>query len=93
MGVVIHPQLIRNGQEQGVGGGDGFVRGKLLDEYGGLGGVRAAEDRAGVRVDVANLVLVASVASEVGPVAVVDQREDAAADRDARLPLVPGLLP
>src|SRR5439155_23970366 len=59
----------------------------------GLVGVRAAKDCASVRVDVADLVLVASVASEVGSIALVDEREDAAAHRDARLTLVPGLLP
>src|SRR4029453_8478425 len=33
MGVVVHAQLIRNGQEQGVGGGDGLVGGELFDEH------------------------------------------------------------
>ena len=64
-----------------------------FDQHVGFGGVRAAEDRARVGVDVADLVLVAPVASEVGAVAVVDEREDAAAHGDARLSLVPGLLP
>ena len=59
----------------------------------GFAGVRSAEDGAGVGVDVADLILVASVASEVGPVEIVDERKDAAAHGDARLTLVPGLLP
>ena len=67
--------------------------GEFLDQHVGFRGVRAAEDGARVRVDVADLVLVAGVASEVRPVAVVDEREDAAADRHARLTPVSGLLP
>src|SRR6185503_9406922 len=50
-------------------------------------------DGARVRVDVTDLVLAASVASKVGAVAVVDEREDATAHRDTRLTLVPGLFP
>jgi len=46
-----------------------------------------------VRVDVADLVPVAGVASEVRQVAVVDEREDAAADRHAWLTTMAGVLP
>src|SRR5215831_3352447 len=63
VGVVLHAQLVRDGQEQRVGGGDGLVRGELFDQHIGLGGVRAAEDRTGIRVDEADLVLVAGVAA------------------------------
>src|SRR5581483_7453863 len=51
------------------------------------------EDRAGVRVDVADVIAGAPLTSEVSAVAFVDQREDAAADGDARLTPVAGLLP
>ena len=54
VGVVVDAQLVRDGQEQRVGGGDGLVLGELFDQHIGLGGVRAAENRAGVRVDVAD---------------------------------------
>ena len=94
VGVVVDAELVRHGQQQRVGRRDRLVLRELLDQHVGLGGVRAAEDGARVRVDVADLVLVSRrVASEVRPVAVVDEREDAAAHRDARLALVPGLLP
>ena len=61
MGVVVDAELVRDGQEQRVGRGDGLVRRELLDQHVGLGGVAAAEDGAGVLVDVADLVLLASV--------------------------------
>src|SRR5215813_1754806 len=90
--VVVHTQLVRDSQEQRIGSGDGFVPGELFDQDVGLRGVRAAEDGAGGRVDVADLILVPSVAAEVGAVAVVDEREDAAANRHARFTPMPGLL-
>ena len=58
---------------------------ELLDQPVGLVGVGPAEDRAGVRLDVADRVGALARAAEVAPVLVVDQREDAAADRDPRL--------
>ena len=54
--------------------------------------VRAASSAAEA-VSGADLVLVVAIAPEVGPVAIVDQRKDAAADRHPRLALVPGLFP
>src|SRR6185436_6141855 len=55
---------------------------------------RAAEDRAGIGVDVADLVLlVAAAAAEVGAITVVDERKDAATHRHARLAFVSRLLP
>src|SRR5436190_20833902 len=73
--VIVHAQLVRDGQEQRVGSGDGLIGRELFDQDMGLSGVRAAEDGACVRVDVADLVMVTSVASEVGLVPVVDERE------------------
>ena len=64
-----------------------------LTNTSGSAAYRAAEDGPGVRVDVADFVMVASVATEVRPVAVVDEREDAAADRHAWLTPVSGDLP
>src|SRR5688572_32194145 len=93
VGVVFDAQLVWDSQEQRVGGGDCFVLGKLFDQHVGLGGVRAAENGARVGVDVTDLVLITSVASEVGPVPIVDEREDAAAHGNARRTLVPGLFP
>src|SRR4029078_11362274 len=56
-------------------------------------GVRAPEDRAGALVDVPDVVAVTRSTAEVPAVAVVDEREDAAADGDARLAVVPCALP
>jgi hypothetical protein len=78
--VVVDPQRVGHCQQQRVGGCDRLVCGQLLDEDVGLGGVRAAEDRSRVRVDVADLIAIVRVPAEVGTVPVVDEREDAALD-------------
>src|SRR5690349_4466321 len=93
VGVVVHAQLIRDREEQCIGRRDGLVAGERLDERVGFRGVRAAEDRSRVGVDVADLVLITGVAAEVLPVAVVDDREDAATDGHPWLTPVPSLLP
>jgi len=89
VGVVIDAELVGHGQEQRVGLGDGLVLGQLLDEDVGLGGVAAAENGPPLRLDVAEVVRVLGTA-EVGAVAVVDEGEDAAADRNARASLMTG---
>src|SRR6202035_1959874 len=86
-------QLVRDGQQQRVGLGDGLVLLELFDQGIRLGGVATAEDRARVRVDESDLVAAVARAPEISAVAIVDQRKDAAADRDARLALMAGLLP
>ena len=91
--VVLDPELVGDGQQQGVGGGDGLVLLELLDELVRLGRVASAEDRLGARVDVPDLVLVGAAAAEVGPVAVVGEREDGPADRDPGLAVVARFLP
>jgi hypothetical protein len=58
-----------------------------------LGGIAAAEDRPGPRVDESDLVLVFAPAAEIGAVVIVDQRKDAAADRDPRIGRMADLLP
>ena len=93
MGVVGDAELVRDGQEQRVGLGDGLVLLELLDQNIRLGGIAAAEDRPCLLVDKADLVLVLAPAAEIGAIAIVHQREDAAADRDARLARMAGLLP
>src|SRR6185437_2419738 len=71
----------------------GFIGLELFDQRVRLGGVAAAEDRARPRIDEADLVLVLAALSEIGAVAIVDQRKDAAADRDPGLALMAGFLP
>src|SRR5438552_1277558 len=93
VGVVVHTQLVRDCEEQRVGRLDSFVAREFFDQHVWFRGVRAAEDGPRVRVDVADLVLVAGVATKVRPVAVVDEREDAAADRHAWLTPMSGVLP
>src|SRR6185503_14287554 len=93
VGVVVHTQLVRDREEQRIGYLDSLVAREFFDQHVGFRGVRAAEDGPRVCVDVADLVLVAGVTTEVRPVAVVNEREDAAADRHARLTLVSGVLP
>src|SRR2546425_8395789 len=93
VGVVVHTQLVRDREEQRIGRLDSLVAREFFDQHVGFRGVRAAEDGPRVRVDVADLVLVSGVATEVRPVAVVDEREDAAADRYAWLTPMSSVLP
>src|SRR4030095_443441 len=92
-GVVVHTQLVRDRKQQRISRLDSLIAREFFDQHVGLAGVRAAEDGPRVRVDVPDLVLVARVATEVRPVAVVDERENAAADRHAWLTPVCGGLP
>jgi hypothetical protein len=91
--IVGDAELVGHGQQQCIGLGDGVVLLELFDQGIRLGGVAAAEDRARVRVDESDLVVTVARAPEISAVAIVDQCEDAAADRDARLALMAGLLP
>src|SRR5882672_5124324 len=93
VGVVVHTQLVRDREEQRIGDLDSLVAREFLHQHLGFRGVRATKDGPRVRVDVADLVPVAGVATEVRPVAVVHEREDAAADRHAWLTPVSGVLP
>ena len=70
-----------------------LVRLELLDQHVRLGRVGAAEDGAGLLVQIADLVLLLTLVAEIHPVAVVDQREDAAADRYTRLAVIACFLP
>ena len=70
-----------------------FVFLQLLDEDVRLGGIAAAEDGALFFAEHADLVPLLAAAAEIHAVAVVDQREDAAADRHARRARVTGRLP
>src|SRR6185503_17631145 len=92
VGVVVHAELIGDREEQRIRCHDGLVTGELFDERVGLTRVRAAEDGTRVGVDVADLILVVGVATEIRAVAVIDDREDAAAHGHARLTPVSGLL-
>ena len=92
VGVVVDAELVGDGEQQGVGGGDRFVVGEFLDQLLGLSGVGFAEP-GGAAVEVPDLVLAVAGRAEVGPVQVGDDREDAAADRDPRPALVAGGLP
>src|SRR6185503_21345213 len=93
MGVIGDAQLVGDGQEQRVGRRDGVVLPELLDERIRLGGIAATKDRSRARVDEADLVPVLAGASEIGAIAIVDQRKNAAADRDPRLARMASLAP
>src|SRR6476661_6340055 len=93
VGVVVDAELIGHGQQQGIGRGDGFVFLELLDERVRLGGIAPAKNGAGVVAEEADLVVVLVAVPEIGAVAVVDQRKDAAADRHPRLARMTSRLP
>ena len=67
MRVVGNAQLVGDGQQQRVGLGDSFVF-----------GIAAAEDRPIPLVDESDLVIIPAL--EIGAIAVIHQREDAATD-------------
>src|SRR6266576_5464054 len=58
-----------------------------------LGGIATAEDRPSPLVDESDLIIIFVPASKIRAVTIVHQCEDAAADRDPRLPRMAGLLP
>src|SRR5580704_8562418 len=93
MGVVIDAELIWYRQQKRVGFGDGFVKLELFDKNVRLRGVAAAEHGAPVVAEEADRVCALAVAPEIGAVAIVHQRKNAAADRHPRLARVPGRLP
>src|SRR5690606_17366933 len=92
MGAIIHAELVGDGEEQRVGFGNCFVLTQLFNENFWLGGVGAAEDSARTGFNITELIA-AAVAAEIHAIAVIDQREDAAADRDAWFVLVASFLP
>src|SRR5579871_6813687 len=94
MPVVFNTQLVGDGQQQCVGLRNRLVVLELLDQDIRLGGIGTAEDRARRFVKIANLVdVLPSSASEIKTIAVVDQREDTAADGNTRGARVAGFLP
>ena len=93
VGVVVHAELVRHGEEQRVGLGDAFVLLELLDQDVRLGGVAAAENGALRFAEHADLVALLAAAPEIAAVALVDQREDAARHRHPRRARMPGFFP
>ena len=84
MRIVVDTELVGDGEQQRVSLGDGLVALQLLDKDVRLGGIGAAEHGELFRLDVTEMIF-ALVAAEIRPVAIVHQREDAAADGDPRL--------
>jgi hypothetical protein len=84
VGVIVDTKLIGDGQKQRVGQCDGFIVPELLNEDVRLGGVAAAKNGSGVVTKEADGVIVLVPAAEIGAVAVVHERKDAAADRHPR---------
>src|SRR6202020_2676900 len=92
--VVLHPELVGDREQERVGLADGDVLTQLLRDDVRLSGVAAPEPRERA-LQVADLVLArqAGAGAEVAAGLVGDDRQDTAADRDARRPLPAGLRP
>ena len=88
----VDAELVGHGEQQRVGLGDRLVLLQLLDQHVRRGGIAAAEHGELFGFDIAEMIL-AVAAAEIGAVAIVDQREDAAADRHARLARMAGFFP
>src|SRR4051794_668455 len=93
VGVVFDTELVGHRQQQRVRRGDRLVLRELLDELVRCARVAPAEHRTRVLVQPADRVAAASVVPEVRPVALIDEREDASADRDAGLARVTCFFP
>ena len=93
MRVVGNTQLVRDGEQQRVGLRDRFVFPQLFDENIGLSGVAAAEDRPCVLVKETDLVLFVRASAEISAIAVIEQRENTAANGNARSARVASFLP
>ena len=93
VGVVVDAELIGHRQEQRVGFRDRLVLSELLDKNVRLGGVAAAENGALLFAEQSDLVPLLAPAAEIHAVAVVHQREDAAAHRHPRRTRVSGRRP
>src|SRR5579862_638364 len=92
MRVVVDAELIGHREQQRIGFRDRLVLLELFDQVRRFGSIAAAEDRPRLGIDEADVV-VTLVAAEIGAVAIIDQRKDAAADRNAWVARVAGFLP
>ena len=81
--VVFRTKLVRNRQHQRIRQTDRLVGFQLLDQLVRLGRIGAPEGRTEA-VDHAHAVMTLCGAAEIGAVLIVHDREDAAADRNAR---------
>ena len=79
MHIVRNTQLVRNGQQQGIGLLYSLVFAKLLNKDIRLRGIAATEDNSRVPVDESNFVLSLTITTEVCTITIVDQCENASA--------------
>ena len=93
MHVVGDAQLVWDGQQKRVCLRDGLIVLELLDQHIRLRRIGSAKDRPSRAINVAELIALLLSTTEVGTVAVVYERKNAAADGDARSPTMTGLLP
>src|SRR5580698_81074 len=91
--IVGNAELIWNGEQERVGLRNCFVFPKLLDENVRLSSIAAAEDCPRLFVKETDLVLFVRASSEVGTIAIIEQREDTPANRNARSSRVTSILP
>ena len=80
-GVVVDAELVGDGEEQGVGGGDRLVVGEFLHQLLGLAGVGLAEPGRAA-VEVPDLIVASARRAEVRPVQVSAVRVCDSGDRD-----------
>ena len=93
MRVVGNAQLVRDSQQKRVCLRDGLIPLELLDQHIGLSCIGPAKDRPPRPINVAELIPILISVSEVGTIAIVNERKDAPTYRDARSPSVAGLFP
>jgi hypothetical protein len=85
--------LVRDCEQERVCLRNRFVLLELLDQHIRLGCIGPAKDCPCGPINVAKLIPVITTLAKIGTIAVVYEREDAAADGNARSPGVTGVLP
>ena len=93
MRVVGDPKLVRDCQKQRVGLRDPLVLLELAHQTVRLGRIASPEDRARLLVDEADLVPLLAATAEIGAIAIIDQRKNAAAHRHAGFTRMTRLFP
>src|SRR5580658_4985648 len=93
MRIVSNAKLVWDGQQKRVCFRNRRVLLELLDQHIRLSRIGPAKDRLSGAINVAELIAVLLPTTEIGTIAVVYKRKDAAANRDTRSPSVTGLFP
>src|SRR5690606_20242381 len=92
MNIVVYPQCIGNGEQQGVRFLYGLVLGELFDQLIRFSGIASAKDRPFI-VYIAHLITPSAFTAEIKPVLIIDNSKYRPTYRHPGFPFVSGCLP